>query len=404
MNPLIVLATLAVLIASILTYNVLYPKCTCKEERPLLIRDLPQAIAILKTSTLLSRATPNQRLVRAFLISNAFTTTDQVFYKDFLTAAKSLLKTSDESLATISREFHSLAERMSSLLDNRPAYLNSLIQVFCFRFVLRKFFASAYLELCSCSILHITRLINSLWISSKCSCLLSSSQISMQYSLYRELGLLFSLPGNDEIGNSLNILLPAYETLWRVVLRCFLEVSFRPQSDVTSEWENVFAKFLTNPTKKQFSERRGSCSVQDIVYESLRLYPPTKRIYRQDQGNGAIVAIDVEHIQRAEEIWGMDGSDFRPERWSELNSGRSTAYKEAWMPFGKGTFQCPALKVAPMMIGILVGCLVDTFGRERWILEGKGVEKEVLGGGPLDNGREAFRGLFLRRVKTSQDE
>ncbi|KAF7900557.1 uncharacterized protein EAF01_007859 [Botrytis porri] len=225
----------------------------------------------------------------------------------------------------------------------------------------------------------------------------------MQESLRHELDSL-SLSTNPENENPLNILLPAYETLWRIVLRCFLEISFRHSSDAAAEWKDVLSRFLTNMTAEQFSERAGRCSARDIVFEALRLYPPTKRIYRQNEDNGIMFAVDVEYIQRTEEIWGIDRNEFRPEQWSELESKGNMEHNEAWMPFGKGSFPCPASKVAPMMVGMLVGCLIDTFGSDCWVLEGEGVEDVISRGIPLDNGREAFGCLSLRRVNDEKTE
>ncbi|TGO66559.1 hypothetical protein BELL_0949g00010 [Botrytis elliptica] len=401
MDPLLALAIL--ITASILAYlficistrTKLYRKCTCKE-KIIAIRRLSEATEILKASTLPSRALPNQRLVQVFSVSNAFTTTDQAFYRSFLTRAKSLLKTSDESTSTLPKVLSILNDEIApSISKNGIIPLSPLIQVFCFRFVLLKFFPSEHARTTQISIIRITQLINSLWISSKCSCFTQPSQIPMQNSLRRELDSL-SLSSNFENENPLNILLPAYETLWRIVLRCFLEISFRHSSEVSAERKDVLARFLTNMTAEQFSERKGRCSARDIVFEALRLYPPTKRIYRQNVDNGPISAVDVEYIQRTEEIWGTDGNEFRPERWSELESKGKMAYKEAWMPFGKVNFLCPASKVAPMMIGMLVGCLIDTFRSDSWILEGEGIKNVMSREMPLDNGREAFEDLSLR--------
>ncbi|TGO28251.1 hypothetical protein BPAE_0030g00370 [Botrytis paeoniae] len=381
----------------------LYKKCTCKE-KIISIRNLSEATDILKSSSLPSRARPNQRLVRVFSISNAFTTTDQPFYRSFLTAANTLLKASNKSISTLPKVFLILNDEIApSISENGITPLSPLIQVFCFRFVLLKFFPSEHTRPMQIPIIRITQLINSLWISSKCSCFTNSSQIPMQKSLHRELDSL-SLSTNYENENPLNVLLPAYETLWRIVLRCFLEISFRHSSDIADEWKDVLSRFLMNMTADQFRERIGRCSAQDIVFEALRLYPPTKRIYRQDEDNGSIFAVDVEYIQRTEEIWGKDGNEFRPERWSELESKGNKAYKEAWMPFGKVSFPCPASKLAPMMVGMLVGCLMDTFGSDHWVLEGEGVKDVISRGMPLDNGREAFGCLSLRRVNDKKSE
>lgn len=409
----LILISVTVLIASILIYHffhisayILCRSCTCKEKPPTFIRDLSQATSILKSSTLLSRAPPNQRLVRVFFISNAFTTTNEAFYRTFLLDTKSLLKTSDEYFLALTEETRSIAERTSSTVCiNDSIHLNSLVQVFCFRFVLLRFFPNIDLaHFSTASILRMTQLINSLWLSSKCSCFTDFAQILMQYSLQRKVALLFTPRSGDKDDNPLNILLPAYETLWRVVLRCFLEVAFIRSCEKTvewgktlGEWEETLSEYVANPTSKQFTERSGArCSVQDIVFESLRLYPPTKRIYRQDLETGELLAVDVEYLQRSEEVWGVDRHEFWPSRWRTLEEGTDNTYKEAWMPFGKGSFQCPALKVAPMMIGMLVGSLVRQFVRDEWVLEGK--DNEIPRGEPLDNGREACGELSLRRV------
>jgi hypothetical protein len=223
----------------------------------------------------------------------------------------------------------------------------------------------------------------------------------MKNELRRELKLLFS-DSEDEKENPLNIILPTYETLWRVVLRCFLEVSFRNTFEITREWQGLFEGFLENPTPKQFSERTGRSSVQDIVKEALRLYPPTRRIYRQEMVDSEMVAIDVEYLQRMEEVWGADGKSFKPERWGALQAAGDARYKRAWMPFGKGSFQCPARKLAPMMIGVLVGILIQSFGGGEWVLGGR--EWSVLNEEPLENGREAMEGLTIRKVETQDRE
>lgn len=60
-------------------------------------------------------------------------------------------------------------------------------------------------------------------------------------------------------------------------------------------------------------------SVRDIVSETLRLYPLTRRIYR-DEGAG-IVAIDVEYMHRDEDNWGRDAEEFDPTRWLRGQQG-----------------------------------------------------------------------------------
>ncbi|PQE29416.1 Cytochrome P450 protein [Rutstroemia sp. NJR-2017a WRK4] len=391
----------------LLQFRVPESKCTCGAKPPVLIRDLALAENILTSTTLFSRSRPNQRLVQAFDIDNAFTTFDDETHHEFVTRAKDLLHRPDPPITSIIKLMRrcALDETLSTRLRRNSVPLLPIVQIFCFRFVLPKFFASSYVDsssiLLTSPVLRITQLINSLWVASKCSCSPNLLIIDlMKNELQRELGLLFSY-SEDENDNPLNILLPTYETLWRVVLRCFLEVSFRNTSEITG-WQGLFEEFLKNPTPKQFSERTGRCSVQDIVKEALRLYPPTRRIYRQQEMYDSEIAIDVEYLQRMEEVWGADGKNFKPERWGVLEAAGNARYKRAWMPFGKGNFQCPAGKLAPMMIGVLVGILIESFGGGEWVLGGR--EWSVLNEEPLENGREAMEGLTIRKVETQDRE
>ncbi|PQE23463.1 Cytochrome P450 protein [Rutstroemia sp. NJR-2017a BBW] len=371
-------------------------KCTCGAKPPVLIRDLALAENILTSTTLFSRSQPNRRLVQAFDIDNAFTTFDDETHREFVTRAKGLLHGPDSSTTSIIKLMRRRA--LEKPLRNRLkdfVPLQTIVQVFCFRFVLLKFFSFSYVDTSSTSsILRITELINSLWVSSKCSCSPNLPVLNlMQNELRRELNLLFS-HSEDESDNPLNLLLPTYETLWRVVLRCFLEVSFRNKSESTG-WQGLFEEFLENPTSKQFSKRTGRSSVQDIVNEALRLYPPTRRIYRQESDDSEVVAIDVEYLQRMEEVWGADGKSFKPERWGVLEAAGHDKYKRAWMPFGKGNFQCPARKPAPIMIGVLVGLLIESFGSEDYLLHGQEWCVSNSNKEPLENGREAMEELVI---------
>ncbi|PQE09926.1 Cytochrome P450 protein [Rutstroemia sp. NJR-2017a BVV2] len=388
-----------------LTYLLRVPKrkCTCGAKPPVLVQDLDLAEDILTSSSLCSRSGPNQRLVQAFDIDNAFTTLDFGTYHEFVSRTKDLLHRPDPSIASIIQPMRrSALEEALIIRLKKSVPVLPLVQVFCFRFVLLKFFASSCVDTSpTLSILRITQLINSLWIASKRSCSPNLPDfVIMKKELQRELGLLFSY-SEDEKENPLNILLPTYETLWRVVFRCFLEVSFRNPSHIT-EWKGLFERFLENPTPRQFSERKGRSAVQDIVKESLRLYPPTRRIYRQEAEDSALFAIDVEYLQRMEEVWGADGKSFRPERWGILEAAGNASYKRAWMPFGKGSFDCPARKLAPMMIGVLVGILIQSFGGGEWILDGR--KRSVLNEKPLENGRGAMEGLTIRKIETQDRE
>jgi cytochrome P450 len=191
--------------------------------------------------------------------------------------------------------------------------------------------------------------------------------------------------------NPLNIILPAYETLWRVVLRCFLEFRFRrgPDDDFTSQ--SIFMNFMSKPCKATFeAASEHQFPVKAIVLESLRLYPPTRRVYRSE--DSGLVAVDIEFIHRDPATWGLDALRFDPRRIKNMK-------KQAFMPFGKGNFACPAKDIfAPMMIGILVGSLVEHIDHQFELVDEEGSVVD-LGVEPLRNDREAYSGLRIRLKK-----
>lgn len=194
------------------------------------------------------------------------------------------------------------------------------------------------------------------------------------------------------------------------------------------------------PTKGQFtllhnnedsSSNGGGVSVEMLVNETLRLYPPTRRVYRAFQfaepepepqssfpcmsrsgsrpKSTTITSADIETIQTAPCIWGPEASVFNPTRW---RCGLATTQeKSAFFPFGTAPFVCPAQKVfGPRVIGLVLGALflelgVGVDGSSGWVLgsdcdvsDGGGGDLEGLRSGVrLGNERDAYRELYLVR-------
>ena len=217
-------------------------------------------------------------------------------------------------------------------------------------------------------ILEIAQSINFLWTESKSTKYPTNAG---QECLRKALG--FILPGVDSNAgqNPLNLILPAYESMWRVALFCFIEVIFRQGARM--EWTQILVDFLADPTKARFEER-GPCpnvpSTADIVNEALRLYPPTKRVYRKFHLAGKkgpeIVAANIEACHRIPAIWGNDSLIFRPSRWSKIGNEA----RNAFVPFGGSTFVCPAKQdFGPRMIGVIVAALAAHITAHDWKLE-----------------------------------
>lgn len=349
-----------------------------------------------------SRAIPNQRLVRTFGIDNAFTTTDDNYRKDFRRHAKEKITLDDGTWKTIA----DLAEQLVGSAIPQPGgdiasiRLDSLGQSVTLKMTLHVLFDLDPLQLDDKLILYIAQQINFLWAQSKS---IKYPTDANQKGLRKALGSIFPGVGRNARQNPLNLILPAYETMWRVALFCFIEVTFR--QGARAEWKQVLIEFLADPTKARFEERGPDpcvVSAADIVNEALRLYPPTKSVYRRFHMAGKDypenVAADIEACHRTLAIWGNDSWLFRPSRWSMIgNEARNT-----FMPFGGSTFVCPAKQdFGPRMIGVVVAALAAHITSRDWKLElcvgGPDGMEEFGGQEPLLSGRHAYEDIVISR-------
>lgn len=328
-----------------------------------------------------SRAFPNQRLVGAFGINNAFTTTDGKYAREFRAAAAEKIKMEDSDwkrIAGFAQQFvlESVANPSQYYLDIN---LDSLVQCISLRLALHVLFGHNPLKLDKGAISKLAQTINDCWDYSK-SYSPSNAYYMRRAKVDLENALTKLFPEFDSTSNSrdnpLNYILPAYETLWRIVLLCLIEISFRQNRQAkTVEWREVLRKFLADPTRAAFEESATTdtgkiVSVSHIVNEGLRLYPPTRRIHRMYRwgnplGKQEILAANIEGMQRNPAFW-KHPLTYNPSRWLRIGEGP----REAFMPFGNKPFVCPAQKeFGPRMIGILVAALavnIDPEGLELW--------------------------------------
>ncbi|KAF9882883.1 hypothetical protein FE257_004920 [Aspergillus nanangensis] len=206
------------------------------------------------------------------------------------------------------------------------------------------------------------------WISSKRG---EECHFDENHSLQASIQAIFPNQGfRTPEENPLNLIIPGFETLWRVVLRGFVEIGFMAGHQ-HPEWRNMLAAFAQMPTREQFLKQYGSnpISCQDLVNEVLRLYPPTRRIRRTFKwaiaSKPVVMAADLEACHRSKDIWGIDAMAYDPQRWQAVTDSQ----KQAFMPFGSAPFECPARPVfGPRIIGLLLGTLFREF-RDDWALE-----------------------------------
>jgi len=354
-----------------------------------------------------SRAVPNERLIQAFGIDNAFTTTDEAYHKEFRRHAISLLQRDGVGWQHLRDVAQKLVRQGIETGDNSDGILlMTLVQKVVLKMSIHTMFGLSIDKLDDATIQLIADKISTLWMGSKNPDAAKILVSKDQHVLKEALRKIFPDMEGTARSNPLNLILPAYETLWRVVLRCFVEVMFRSGKQ-GPKWRRVLVAFLSNPTGLTFdgtSDADGGISVKTITAEALRLYPPTRRIYRQiTRGftiEPEIVAADIEYVQRDSRFWGADCLRFNPSRWEEV-AGKSC---DAYMPFGWKPFVCPAEKeFGPRMIGILVAALVSGF-EEGWTWKAMRREDVIDNGEPLNLERESYKTLKLCKKPVSTME
>ncbi|CAI7572045.1 unnamed protein product [Penicillium viridicatum] len=385
-----------------------------------------------------AKAMANRHLPIAFRIDNAFTRTESVHASMFVEKVKPLINLSAKQWHSVS-EFarvtarhwvehgfpgpdhsgssncHGGKQKLSrnkTRVDRNRTNIASLAQILSLKVVLCLFFKQKPQDQTSDeNLLSLAQSINRVWISSK---LKSAStdiprfeeDVLLQTSLVNIFGKHDLLEDNP-----LNLILPSFETMWRVVLRAVLEIRFATGKEVP-EWRDTMIAFSENPTKSQFDAGPASPSsngprIGDAqVCESLRLYVPTRRVHRAyqwDRSMGTsyeIQSADIEGCHLRSDIWGPDAERFNPNRWSTLTSAQG----DAFMPFGCPPFECPAKPTfGPRMIGVLVGALLaaleDKEQARTWNLdcEDAKVLERLTSGKKLCSHRNAYTDLYLVR-------
>lgn len=352
-----------------------------------------------------SRAIPNERLVRAFGIDNAFTTSNDQYRKQFSKEASRMIKKSDEQWKEIAALASTLVRDGIPTSGKIPsAPLEDLVRSVVFKITLHALFEAPPSEVDEETIFAVTTAINELWKQSKTSDPQSEPD---KIKLRSALRNIFPNMDSNQKKNPLNLIIPAYETTWRVVLSCFIEVAF--VKTALPAWKPLLLHYLANPSKHTLEERSNSdgaaVSVAFIVKEALRLYPTVKRVYRQfhmkTKETPELVAADVEACHRALAVWGDDALRFMPSRW--LDPGKEA--ESAYMPFGAGQFFCPAkTDFGPRMIGVLVAAFTENISSDGWRLElddsgrhSEHFERALNGDEPLVSDRSTYAGVKLVR-------
>ena len=209
--------------------------------------------------------------------------------------------------------------------------------------------------------------------------------------------------------NPLDFVVPAWETLWRVVAT-MVAYAYASEDDDSANVKEALMEFMQDPTEAQF--RRASnanaasassslldpniVDVMSIVTECMRLHPPSKHISRSKArawwgfvlniipaswrqhpwGMSYLTRVkvdaDVGALLRCRKIWGADAASFVPRRHLPLKVTKEQKEAMRWV-FGYGKLRCVAEKWAPMAAGVVAGAIVERMEREGMeVVKGKG--------------------------------
>ncbi|KAI1464356.1 uncharacterized protein F4812DRAFT_467992 [Daldinia caldariorum] len=306
---------------------------------------------------LIARAIPNERLVEVYGIDNSFTTTSATAYRRFLSGVKRILPNSKTEnwprfFEAASTAFGLTLDQLSNTRGSLP--LAAFVRQLVFLTTLYSFFDVNPEDVNLEDVGVATIAINDLWVYSKTDTspeILQASRTQLKGALRR------ILPNRSTTDNPLNIIIPAYETMWRVVLLTYITAGFR---DVDQDTADQFRQVVQGVP--ECFERGSSDNVATMAMnfskEGLRLYPPTRRIYRDFDGEQQTA--DILQCHRDPAIW-RDPERFRPGRFAP---GEFTAdMKRAYLPFSIEPHKCPAAdRFAPHVIVILVVILAKGLG------------------------------------------
>jgi Cytochrome P450 len=262
---------------------------------------------------LLARAQPNTRLVRAFRLNNTFVNADIGIRKQFLAHAREILREHAHHFPafpdTVRGVVAGVASRSAFCHQTTP--FSRLVQVVTLRVVIGPLLGGNIPEDSEESVAFVVHAINDLWIlSKKCT-----NPMRPELLEHMSAHLLRWLPMYEY---PLDFVIPAYETMWRLVAVTVARAVRDPDACA------AFSAYLDSPLEIQFGRFKDEWpSVEGFMCEVLRLHPPSRRLSRVVPSRFAgfrlwghtICVADLEALHQDVAVWGMDAHIFDPMRF-----------------------------------------------------------------------------------------
>ncbi|KAK4095850.1 hypothetical protein N658DRAFT_481619 [Parathielavia hyrcaniae] len=351
------------------------------------------------------RAVENRRLKAAFGIDNSLTTSSPSTHKRFLQTSNGLLSGKGRSWEQLYRRAETFLKQETQ--DRARLPLAQTVRCMVLAVVLSDSFGVDPASIPRRDLVTVTEEINKQWMLSKCdpdglapSALLNATIASISRHMAPQVVARHGEGAPEEV---LGLLMPQYETLWRVVLLTFATAYHHQPAahpDAVQRTADVPA-CLGDPAREKEALK--------LAKEGLRLYPSNKHLYRAHAPSHASnlssnpnpkpksappLAADISTLHRHPSIWGPDALAFRPARFD--GTSLTELQREAYVPFSVRPHRCPA--GAGNGFGeLMVLVLVCALGRGWWVADGEGSDGGV--GLETDGDSEGFPGIEVREVR-----
>ncbi|KAJ6606124.1 hypothetical protein DFH09DRAFT_1119353 [Mycena vulgaris] len=325
-------------------------------------------------SLLRSRAAANARLERAFDLTNTFVSADVQVHSQFLSKSTALLAASQRDWM----QFGQVALQAVELaLPDRTTEFRTFVQSVTLSTAIVGLLApdADITALDANDLQVVANLITRLWLLSK-----NPEQIPAH--LRQELKeCLRRLIPEEAYPNPLDFVIPAWETLWRLVAVTLAHVHADPTARA------AFAELTESPESSQFAARLSetSPSALDYINESLRLdFLPRFLAARIPPRFVDVEIADIETAQRSA-VWGPDPDAYDAGRFlcEPARAGEVLA-------FGCGPLKCAAARWAPRAAAVIVGAILNR-------VDGPGAGHQIVRGGGI-GGREGWDGWLVQNV------
>ncbi|KAK1777889.1 hypothetical protein QBC45DRAFT_443131 [Copromyces sp. CBS 386.78] len=325
------------------------------------------------------RALANSRLVVAFGIDTSLTSSSVSVHKEFRKLANASISKSNADWQKLYEVAMNFLQREK--IGRNTVHLAECVRCLCFVVVLVSQFEADLTKLDGSIVKQVTDEINTQWLKSK----VNDGTLKRSEKLKQYLYTLFEDPEKSVVTGAaisstqaLGLIMPQYETLWRVVLLTYV-TAYHRQSDRRSLKKRV----------RDVPACLGNAAIEKealkLAKEGLRLYPSNNSIYRALPGTGPPISADVQACHRYFDVWGRDALEFRPERFDNLTPLQDKAY----FPFSLGSHTCPASSgFGYRIVTMLVVSMGRALSPETGKLNFRDAQLDDEVGTPLPTGRD----------------